>query len=291
MNMQLNPKPMLPFIHSVKLLAEQREWSLFLIFLCALLALALTPDAPVAKATNNDNMLRGEISIVPSLRSIIRSVQHISGTVLQQLSHRAINQAEIRAYSLSPASITISKCPIQITQLLPIRGFKLGESLAEFSEHFQGGHLSIPEPDYLGIRSMKFYWPQEGRRLTDINEMEFRFFDDRLYQIEAVYAVGTEWEERPLSEFASVISRGLGVEAGWTEATGNRFKLDCGEVRFDLWVMKPIMSRSSLPAGQMATAYLTLTATSSEAQIRKREETLRQQQQQRDAERRRVFRP
>jgi hypothetical protein len=138
---------------------------------------------------------------------------------------------------------------------------------------------------------MKFYWSQEGRRSTDLNKIGFKFFNDRLYQIEATYAVSTEWEKRPPRDFAEGISRGLGVEVGWTEVPGNRFKLDCGEVRFDLWVMEPIMSRSSLPAGQMATAYLTLTATGSEAQIKKREDTLRQQQQQRNTERRRVFRP
>lgn len=188
-------------------------------------------------------------------------------------------------------AVTVNRCPIQLTQLLPLRGFKLGASLAEFAKSFQGNPPSIPELDYLGIRSMKFYWSQEGRRPTDLNKMEFRFFDDRLYQIEAAYTVGTEWEQRPLSEFAEGISRGMGIEAGWTEVPGNRFMLDCGEVRFDLLVMKPIMSSSSLPAGQIATAYLTLTATSSEAKIKKREETLRQQQQQRNVERRRVFRP
>jgi hypothetical protein len=188
-------------------------------------------------------------------------------------------------------AVTVNRCPIQLTQLPPLRGFRLGASIAEFAKSFQGNLPSIPEPDDLGIRSMKFYWSQEGRRSTDLNKMEFRFFNDRLYQIEATYAVGTEWEERPLREFAAVISRGMGVEAGWAEVPSNRFKLDCGEVRFDLWIMKPIMSSSSLLAGQIATAYLTLTATGSEAQIKKREESLRQQQQQRNAERRRVFRP
>jgi hypothetical protein len=176
--------------------------------------------------------------------------------------------------SQSPA--IINKCPIQLGQLLPLRGFRLGASLTEFTKSFQGNPPSIPEPDYLGIRSLKFNWFEEPRKPTDITQIGFRFFDDHLYQIEATYKMGTEWEERPLNEFAKAISRGMGVEGTWAEMPDKKFRLDCGEVRFNLWVMEPTMSRSSLPAGQMATAFLTLTATESEAQIKKREESFRQ---------------
>ncbi|HKS26721.1 MAG TPA: hypothetical protein VJS44_02825 [Pyrinomonadaceae bacterium] len=188
----------------------------------------------------------------------------------------------------SPA--VINKCPIQLDQLLALRGFRLGASITEFTKSFQGNPPSIPEPDPSGIRSLKFNWSEEPRKLTDMTQIEFRFFDDRLYQIEATYKMGTEWEERPLSEFAEAISRGMGVEARWAEMPDKKFRLDCGQVRFNLWVMEPTMSRSSLPAGQMAIAFLTLTATESEAQIKKREESFRQQQQ-RNSERRRVFTP
>lgn len=191
----------------------------------------------------------------------------------------------------SQTAIIINKCPIQIATLLPLRGFKLGASLTEFANRFKGSPLSIPEPDNLGLRSLKFNWYEEPRKPTDLTQIEFRFFDDRLYQIEAIYKVGTEWEERPWNEFAEAISRGMGVEAGWTEMPDKRFRLDCGEVRFNLWVIEPMMSRSSLPVGQMATAFLTLTATNSEAQIKIREESYRQQQQKRNSERRKVFTP
>lgn len=89
----------------------------------------------------------------------------------------------------------------------------------------------------------------------------------------------------------------MGVEAAWTEAPGTpstpdkRFSLNCGEVRFGLWVMEPPMSRSLLPAGQIATAFLTLTATKSEVRLKQQEDAYRQQRQQHDAERRRVFKP
>lgn len=198
--------------------------------------------------------------------------------------------SEIVQSSLPPPVI-INKCPIQLAQLLPLRRFRLGASLTEFAKSFQGNPPSIPEPDYLGIRSLKFNWSEEPRKPTDLTQIEFRFFDDRLYQIEATYKVGTEWEERPWNEFAEAISRGMGVEARWAEMPDKRFRLDCGEVRFNLWVMEPMMSRSSLPAGQMATAFLTLTATESEVRIKKREEAFRQQQQQRNIERRKVFTP
>jgi hypothetical protein len=187
--------------------------------------------------------------------------------------------------------IIINKCPVQLAQLLPLRGFRLGVSLTEFVTRFKGNPPTIPESDPLGIRSLKFNWSEETRKSTDLTQIEFRFFDDRLYQIEATYKVGTEWDDRPLSEFAEAISHGMGVEAGWAEMPDKKFNLDCGEVRFNLWVMEPIMSRSSLPAPQMATAFLTLTATTSEAQIKKREEAYRQQQQQRNIERRKEFKP
>lgn len=189
----------------------------------------------------------------------------------------------------SPA--VINKCPIQLAQLLPLRGFKLGASLTEFAKSFKGNLPSIPEPDPLGIRSLKFNWSELPLKSTDLTQIEFRFFNDHLYEIKATYKVGTEWEERPLNEFAEAMSRGMGVEAKWAEMPDKKFNLDCGEVRFNLWVMEPMMSRSSLPAGQMATAFLTLTATTSEAQIKKREEDYRKQQQQRNTERRKVFTP
>jgi hypothetical protein len=191
----------------------------------------------------------------------------------------------------SRSLVVINKCPIQLAQLLPLKGFKLGASLTEFAKSFKGNLLSIPEPDYLGLRSLKFNWSEQPPKSTDLTQIEFRFFDDRLYQIEATYKVGTEWEERPLSAFAEAISRGMGVEASWAEMPDKKFNLECGEVRFNLWVMEPMMSRSSLPAGQMATAFLTLTATGSEAQIKNREEAYRQRQQQRNSERRKVFTP
>ena len=195
------------------------------------------------------------------------------------------------------APTTINRCSIQLAQIRPLRGFRLGMTLAEFTNSFQGSPPQVPEPDYLGVRSAKFYWSEKQRKSADLNGLEFKFFDDRLYQMEATYSVGTEWDQRPWSDFAEAVSRGMGVEAAWTEipgtplTSGKRFSLDCGEVRFGLWVMEPPMSRSSLPAGQIATAFLTLTATKSEVRLKEQEDAYRQQRQQRDAERRRVFKP
>ncbi|HEY0321693.1 MAG TPA: hypothetical protein VGC66_12100 [Pyrinomonadaceae bacterium] len=234
---------------------------------------------------------------VPPLFLILACISLVTAQVPQiklwqsaELNGMSKPLSEIVQSSPQPPVI-INKCPVQLAQLLPLRGFKLGTPFTEFANRFKGSALSIPEPDKLGMRSLKFNWSEEPRKPTDLAQIEFRFFDDRLYQIEATYKVGTEWEGRPLSEFAEAISRGMGVEARWAEMPDKRFRLDCGEVRFNLWVMEPMMSRSSLPGGQMATAFLTLTATASEAQIKRREETYRQQQQQRNSEKRRVFTP
>ena len=105
---------------------------------------------------------------------------------------------------------------------------------------------------------------------------------DRLYQMEATYSVGAEWDQQPWRDFAGAISRGLGVEASWSEMSPKQFRMDCGDVRFDLQVMEPFMSISSLPAGQIASAFLTLTDTESEALVKQREDAYRRQQPQRE---------
>jgi hypothetical protein len=258
MTIQAITKLLIAFRFCGKLINRRRALSLLFTLSCISLVISQTHEAKLANMTETHN---GAMTVPETRPSPLRR------------------------------PVIINKCPVQLAQLLPLRGFRLGSSLAEFAKRFQGEPTSIPEPDYLGIRSMKFNWAQESRRLTDLKQMEFRFFNDHLYQIEATYKVGTEWEERPLSEFAEAISQGMGVEAAWAEMPDKRFRLDCGEVRFNLWVMEPMMSRSSLPAGEMAAAFLTLTATGSEAQIKKRAEAFRQQQQQRNTERRRVFTP
>lgn len=251
-------KLLIAFKFCCQLASKHRVLPLFLILPCISLVIAQTPEFRLVQSTELNDVAKPLFEIVQS----------------------------------SPGPpVIINKCPIQLTQLLPLRGFRLGASLTEFTRSFQGNPPSIPEPDNLGIRSLKFNWSEEPRRQTDLTRIEFRFFDDRLYQIEATYRVGTEWEERPLNEFAEAISLGMGVEATWEEIPNKKFRLDCGEVRFNLWVLEPMMSRSSLPSGQMAPAFLTLTATASEAQSKKRGETYRQQQQQRNGERRKVFIP
>jgi hypothetical protein len=185
----------------------------------------------------------------------------------------------------------INSCPMRLDQLRPLRGFKLGMTIPEFTKSFRGSPPQVPERDYLGIRTIKFNWSEERGSSTDIDKIEFRFFSDRLYQMEATYSVRTEWDQRPWSDFAEAISRGMGVKAAWSETSPKQFRLDCGEVRFDLRVMEPLMSRSSLPAGQIASAFLTLTETGSETRIKQQEDAHRRQQPQRDAERRQTFKP
>lgn len=202
--------------------------------------------------------------------------------------------AQAQTPSNIPASegpTAINGCPVRLNQLRPLRGFRLGMTLTEFRRGFQGDPLQFPEPDHLGVRTIKFKWSQERRNSTDLDTLEFRLSGDHLYQIEATYSIGAEWDQQPWRDFAGAISRGLGVEASWSEMSPKQFRLDCGDVRFELQVMEPFMSISSLPAGQIASAFLTLTDTKSEALVKQREDAYRRQQPQRNAERRRVFKP
>jgi hypothetical protein len=194
----------------------------------------------------------------------------------------------------APASVALNKCPVHLAQLLPLRRFNLGMSLSDVTRHFQGGAPPISQPNGLGIRSMEVSLsrPQDPRGSTGLDKLKFKFVDNRLYQIEATYSLGKEWKQRPMMEFAGALSRGLGVDAVWAGGDEKEFVIACGEVRFDLsiddesYALMPSNTRMPL-----AVAYLTLTDTATEAQIKLRSDAFRQREKQRDAERRRVFRP
>ena len=211
----------------------------------------------------------------------------------QRQALATMQQMEQAMPAPSPAATT-NGCPIQITQLLPLRGFQLGMSLTEVQSRLQGRPHSISRPDEIGVRSMKvdLSRPQDAHGSTGIKGLAFKFFDDRLYRIEATYSIGKEWDKRPMSEFAESLSRGLGVAASWTIGADKEFKLECGEVRFELAIddeSSALMpSRMKMP---MAVAYLKITDTAAERQFKPRREALRLKQQQRDAEKRRVFKP
>lgn len=166
-------------------------------------------------------------------------------------------------------------------------------SSAEVMNRFRATPPPLSKPDEVGRRSMtiELSRPQDAPGSTGLNKLIFRFFDDRVYQIEATYSVGREWNKRPMSEFADALSRGLGVDAAWTEKGTKEFVIDCGEVRLNVSIdeLDDIMSASArMP---LAAAFFTITNTTAEVQIKERAGRLRQQERQRDAERRKVFKP
>jgi hypothetical protein len=164
-------------------------------------------------------------------------------------------------------------------------------TVAEYARPFQGKAPALSQPDDVGIRSVMFNWSQSDvpSGSTGLDKLEFKFFDDRLYQIDATYSVGKEWSSRPASEFAEATSRGLGVEGVWSEEPFSKFKLDCGGVHFELKISREFTH--IIPEGPWAYAYLTLIDTAVEVQVSRKRETLRLNQQQRDAEKRKIFRP
>lgn len=230
----------------------------------------MQPESPAGKPTTGDALSRN-----------------------QRQAPSPMRQTE-RALPASSSAGTTNGCPIQMTQLLPLRGFQLGMSLTEVQSQFQGRIPTISHPDEIGRRSMKvdLSRPQDARGSTGLEGLAFKFFDDRLYRIEATYSIGKEWNKRPMSEFAESLSRGLGVAANWTIGTDKEFKLECGSVRFELAIddeSSALMpSRMKMP---MAVAYLTITDTAAEMQFKPRRDALRLKQQERDAEKRRVFKP
>jgi hypothetical protein len=190
-----------------------------------------------------------------------------------------------------PSASTTNKCPVQPAQVLPIRNFRLGMTTAEYTSRFRGKAPALSQPDDIGIRSVMFNWSRdrEPSGSTGLDKLEFKFFDDRLYQMEATYSVGSEWKSRQRSEFAESISRGLGVEGAWSEEPFGGFKLDCGGVRFELTISNDLAH--IIPGGPWAYAYLTLVDSAAEAQVSRKREELRLDQQRRDAEKRKIFRP
>ena len=134
--------------------------------------------------------------------------------------------------------------------------------------------------------------PQDPRGSTGLDKLEFRFVDERLYQIRAYYSVGKEWKQRPMSEFSEAISRVLGVDAKWTERGEKEFIIPCGDVRLELSIDDDsymLMGASSrLP---IAEALFTLTDTAAEAQTKLRRDANRERERQRDTEKRKVFKP
>jgi hypothetical protein len=61
----------------------------------------------------------------------------------------------------SATLVTANRCPIQLAQLRPLRGFKLDMTFAEFMKSFRGVPPLLEGPNYLGVRSAKFYWSEE----------------------------------------------------------------------------------------------------------------------------------
>jgi hypothetical protein len=207
-----------------------------------------------------------------------------SGTVL----------AQSLASSAKSSAAALNKCPIKIAQLLPLRGFSLGMSSGTLIRQFQGSAPPLSQPDGTGIRTMELRLSrsQDPGGSTGLDKLEFKFFNERLYQIKAYYSVGKEWKQRPMSEFAQALSRGLDVEAVWAERDEKEFIIPCGEVRFDLsidddsYTLMGVSTRAPI-----AVAYFTLTDTVAESQIKLRRDANREREKQRDAEKRKVFKP
>lgn len=172
----------------------------------------------------------------------------------------------------SPSLVAaLQPCPVQVPQLLPLRGFRLGQTLGEVLARFQSKPPAAAAPDLMGIRSLNLPLARspEERNATGVTNLELRFLDERLYRIEATYAIGKEWREHPMQEFAMSLSRGVGIASSWTLAENNDFTLECGAVRLKLAVDED--SFRSLPARRnspVAVAYFTLIDTARAAQLK-----------------------
>jgi hypothetical protein len=178
----------------------------------------------------------------------------------------------LRVERTSPSLVaTLQPCPVQVPQLLPLRGFRLGQTLGEVLARFQGTPPAVAAPDAMGRRSLNLPLARspEERNTTGVTNLELRFLNERLYRIEATYAIGKEWRERPMQEFATSLSRSVGIASPWTIGGNNDFTLECGAVSLKLAVDED--SFQSLPARRnapIAVAYFTLIDTARAAQLK-----------------------
>jgi hypothetical protein len=244
-------------------------------------------------------LLAGQLTGAATSRAIPakRPVEEKSSSPLNQISQLTLSPTELDSPHASSLT-TANKCPIKLPQLLPFRNFRLGMSTAEVMQRFQGTPPPLSKPDEIGRRVMTvdLSRPQAEPDSTGLDKLIFKFLDDRLYQIEATYSIGKEWNKRPMREFADTFTRGLGISALWVEKTeeqfNKQFKLECGEVRLELMIDDETFA--SFPSSRlttMAVAFFTLTETATEAQLKARLNSSRQRQQQVDDEKRRIFKP
>jgi hypothetical protein len=151
------------------------------------------------------------------------------------------------------------KCPIQSPDIPTLSGVKLGMSIQDVRKLYPGGAPAITEtePETLGTRSMtlEFPHPQEPDGSTRLNDLKIKFFDDRIYHMEANYSVGKEWRNRQ-KDFAYFISKELGISAPWDENSGGvflkLFSLHCDAVSITLgindeWARKSELRGSTEP--------------------------------------------
>jgi hypothetical protein len=256
--------------------------------------LKLEPQPLAALAVLADQLTGVATSQTTSTK---RPAEEKSPSPLNQLSQLKLSPTDL-ASTHARSSTTANKCPIKLPQLLPFHSFRLGMSTAEVIQRSQGMPPPLSKPDEIGRRVMAvdLSRPQAEFSSTGLDKLVFKFLDDRLYQIEATYSIGKEWNNRPMSEFADAITRNLGIASALAEKTdeqfNKQFKLECGEVRFDLMVDDE--SFASFPSSRlmpMALAFFTLTETATEAQLKIRRDGLLKIEQQRNEERRKVFKP
>jgi hypothetical protein len=143
------------------------------------------------------------------------------------------------------------KCPIQSPDIPTLSRFKLGMSIQDVRNLFPGGAPAITEPDTLGTRSMtvKFPRPQDAYGSTSLDQLNVRFFDDRICHMEATYSVGKEWRNRQ-KDFAYFISKELGISVTWKEDSAGvfhkLFSLHCDAVSIDLSISEEGARRGEL---------------------------------------------
>jgi hypothetical protein len=240
------------------------------------------------------NTLLGVQSLISRLLLLLRLGRVVTVLYFLLLSSSMVFAQSTATSGKSSESTTLNKCPVKLVQLIPLRGFSLGMSPNDLARRFQGNSPPLSRPDVAGIRTMevRLSRPQDPRGSTGLDKLEFKFFAERLYQIKAYYSVGQEWKQRPMSEFAEAISRGLGVDAKWAERDEKEFIIPCGDVRLDLsldddsYVLMGASSR--LP---IAEALLILTDTAAESQAKSRRNANRERERQSDAEKRKIFKP
>jgi hypothetical protein len=124
------------------------------------------------------------------------------------------------------------KCNLTLEQAPELRGLKLGMSPEQFDDIYPGmktNSIGVIASNVVGLEERHISQESEpgtsASRLQDVNNIDVRFIDGRLYWIHIYYDRSVTWNT--VDEFALKVSESLNLPPAWTRQLSSR-ELICG---------------------------------------------------------------